>query len=154
MEGVAVRAETSRAVLYRRWPNRLELAVTAIRHHTRLAVADIPDTGTLRGDVFALLRNVSARAGEGVGVVSFLIADAFNETGMSAAALRERRSPESRPPCRSCWTAQSPETAGLVPQLAPAPSAPVRLRLLGPVPGGLKPADAGTFAPTAAARRA
>jgi len=90
MDGVAVRAETSRAVLYRRWPNRPELAVAAIRHHTRLAAAAIPDTGTLRGDVLALLRHVSARAGEVAGVVSFLIADAFNETGLTTAALRER----------------------------------------------------------------
>jgi AcrR family transcriptional regulator len=90
MEGVAARAGTSRAVLYRRWPNRPELAVAAIRQHTRLAAADIPDTGTLRGDVLALLRHVSALAGEIAGVVSFLIADHFNETGMSAAVLRER----------------------------------------------------------------
>lgn len=90
MEGVAVRAGTSRAVLYRRWSNRPELAVAAIRQHTRLAAADIPDTGTLRGDVLALLRQVSARAGEIVGVFSFLIADHFDETGMSPAVLRER----------------------------------------------------------------
>jgi AcrR family transcriptional regulator len=90
MEGVAVRAKTSRAVLYRRWPNRPELAIAAIRHHTRLAGAGIPDTGTLRGDVLALLRHVFAVFGEVAGVVSFLIADYFDETGLSAAVLRER----------------------------------------------------------------
>ena len=90
MEGVATRAKTSRAVLYRRWPNRPELAIAAIRHHTKLAATDIPDTGTLRGDVLALLRHMSARVGEFVGVFSFLIADYFKETGMPAAVLRER----------------------------------------------------------------
>ncbi len=90
MEGVATRAKTGRAVLYRRWANRPELAVAAIRHQTRLATADIPDTGTLRGDVLALLRHVSARASELAGVISFLIADYFEETGISAAVVRER----------------------------------------------------------------
>ncbi len=90
MEGVATRAKTSRAVLYRRWSNRPELAMVAIRHQTKLATIDIPDTGTLRDDVLALLRHMSARVGEVVGVVSFLITDYFNETGLPAAVLRER----------------------------------------------------------------
>ena len=90
MEGVATRAETSRAVLYRRWPNRPDLAIAAIRRQTKLAADDIPDTGTLRGDVLAVLRHVSARAGELAGVISFLIAGNFDETGMPAAAVRER----------------------------------------------------------------
>jgi len=90
MEGVATRAKTSRAVLYRRWSNRSSLAIAAIRRQTKLAVVDIPDTGTLRDDVLALLRHASARFGEVAGVFSFLIADHFNETGMSAAVLRER----------------------------------------------------------------
>jgi AcrR family transcriptional regulator len=90
VEGVAVRAKTSRAVLYRRWPNRRELAAATIWRHTRRAAADIPDTGTLRGDVLALLRHFSAVGGEVAGVASFLLAEYFDETGLSAAALRER----------------------------------------------------------------
>jgi len=90
MEGVAARAETSRAVLYRRWPNRTELALAAIHHRTQLAATEIPDTGTLRDDVLALLRHLSARGGEVAGVFSFLIADYFDQTGLSLAELRER----------------------------------------------------------------
>ena len=90
MEGVATRAKTSRAVLYRRWSNRPELALAAIRHQTKLAAVDIPDTGTLRDDVLALLRHASGRVGEVAGVISFLIADYFDETGIPAAVLRER----------------------------------------------------------------
>lgn len=90
MESVATRAKTSRAVLYRRWSNRSGLAIAAIRRQTKLAAFDIPDTGTLRDDVLVLLRHASARFGEIAGVFSFLIADYYNETGMSAAVLRER----------------------------------------------------------------
>jgi AcrR family transcriptional regulator len=91
MEGVAARARTSRAVLYRRWPNRPELVVAALRHHTKLTAADAPDTGTLRGDLLALLRNMSSGVGEVAGVLSFLIADYFTEAGRPPlAVLRER----------------------------------------------------------------
>jgi AcrR family transcriptional regulator len=90
MEGVAARAQTSRAVLYRRWPNRPELVVAALRHHTASSSAEVPDTGTLRGDVLALLRHVSQRVGEVAGVLSFLINDYFRVTGEAPAVLRER----------------------------------------------------------------
>jgi AcrR family transcriptional regulator len=86
MEGVAARARTSRAVLYRRWPNRPELVVAALRHHTKLTAADAPDTGTLRGDLLALLRNMSSGVGEVAGVLSFLIADYFTEAAPGGAA--------------------------------------------------------------------
>src|SRR5271154_4252734 len=55
MEAVADRAGTSRAVLYRRWRNRAELVLAVIRRHRPLLSGEIPDTGTLRGDVLALL---------------------------------------------------------------------------------------------------
>jgi AcrR family transcriptional regulator len=90
MEGVAARARTSRAVLYRRWPNRPELVVAALRHHTDVAPIGLADTGSLRGDMLALLRHMSARVGEVAGVFSFLIADYFQEEGLPPAVLRER----------------------------------------------------------------
>jgi AcrR family transcriptional regulator len=90
MEGVAARAKTSRAVLYRRWPNRPELVVAALGHHAAVVPIGVPDTGTLRGDLLALLRHMSARVGEVAGVFSFLIADSFQQEGLSPAVLRER----------------------------------------------------------------
>jgi AcrR family transcriptional regulator len=90
MEGVAARARTSRAVLYRRWPNRPELVVAAVWRHTEVASLGVPDTGSLRGDVLALLRHMSERVGEVAGILSFLIADYFQEAGLPPAVLRER----------------------------------------------------------------
>lgn len=91
MEGVASRAGTSRAVLYRRWPNRPELAMAGIRHRAALVAGhEAPDTGTLRGDVLALLRELSASVGEMAGVLSFLFADYFDTTELSPSDLRER----------------------------------------------------------------
>jgi AcrR family transcriptional regulator len=58
MEGVAVRAGTSKAVLYRRWPNRAQLALAAYRHRAPSVADQIPDRGDLREDVMAVLRHL------------------------------------------------------------------------------------------------
>jgi AcrR family transcriptional regulator len=87
LDGVAARAGTSRPVLARRWPNRTELAIAAIRHRTP---AVEPDTGTLRGDVLALLRQISASFSEAIGVLTFVLADYFNTTGRPLSEIREQ----------------------------------------------------------------
>ncbi len=90
LDGVAARAGTSRPVLARRWSGRLDLVIAAIRHYTALIRLAPPDTGTLRGDMLALLRQLSTSVGEIAGLVSFLISDYFDATGLSAADMRER----------------------------------------------------------------
>lgn len=52
---VAARAQTGKQVLYRRWPNRAHLAVAAVNHHAGAPLTAPPDTGSLRGDMLALL---------------------------------------------------------------------------------------------------
>src|ERR1700678_2922943 len=80
MERVADRAGTSRAVIYRRWRNRPELVIAAMRHHQPVLSGQVPDTGTLRGDTLAVLRRASARITEigpdtVIGMLSDLLAD-------------------------------------------------------------------------------
>jgi AcrR family transcriptional regulator len=58
MEGVAERAHTGKAVLYRRWPTRAALAFAAIRRHLPRLASNVPDTGTLREDVLEVLRHL------------------------------------------------------------------------------------------------
>jgi AcrR family transcriptional regulator len=64
MEAVADRAGTSRAVLYRRWPKRPELVIAALRRHRPMLSGEVPDTGSLRGDVLAVLQRMSGRLAE------------------------------------------------------------------------------------------
>jgi AcrR family transcriptional regulator len=64
MEAVADRAGTSRAVLYRRWRSRPDLVIAAMRRHRPMLSGEIPDTGSLRGDVLALLSRMSSRLAE------------------------------------------------------------------------------------------
>lgn len=56
MEGVAALARTGKASLYKRWPNRAELVVAALRRHGGPPLATPADCGSLREDALALLR--------------------------------------------------------------------------------------------------
>src|SRR5246127_985686 len=73
MESVAVRAKTGVAVLYRRWPNKDDLVIAAIGHYGKTRPVEIPDTGTLRGDMHALLSSVN----EGRSAFSAIVSAAF-----------------------------------------------------------------------------
>src|ERR1700753_4371839 len=55
IDAVAGRAGTSRAFLYRRWPNKQELVLAALAHEAAKDAVVVCDTGSLRGDVIALL---------------------------------------------------------------------------------------------------
>jgi len=60
-DAVAERAGTSRTVLYRRWPQKHDLILAAMRNHAPLISGPIPDTGSLRGDVVALLERAATQ---------------------------------------------------------------------------------------------
>jgi AcrR family transcriptional regulator len=59
MEGVAARAGVGKNTLYRRYPSKLDLVVSAVRCYTNVG-APPPDTGTTRGDVRALVDDLVA----------------------------------------------------------------------------------------------
>lgn len=72
MEQVAARARVSKSSVYLRWPNKLALVADALQHRAR-AVPEIPDTGSLPGDMRAFLgallrsRHAASRALSAVG---------------------------------------------------------------------------------------
>jgi AcrR family transcriptional regulator len=85
MEAVADRAGTSRAVLYRRWRNLPDLVIATLRRHRPMLSGEIPDTGSLRGDVLTLLRRMSARLAEiGPETVYGLLGDYLGDAEMFA----------------------------------------------------------------------
>jgi AcrR family transcriptional regulator len=62
MAGIAARAGTNKAALYRRWPNRTELLAAAIDRRVVPLDASPADTGSLRGDVIAVLQAMNRRS--------------------------------------------------------------------------------------------
>jgi AcrR family transcriptional regulator len=59
MEGVATRAQTGKAALYRRWPRKEDLVVDALEHVLPPATA-LPDHGDVRDDLLDLLGRLTA----------------------------------------------------------------------------------------------
>jgi AcrR family transcriptional regulator len=88
LDGVATRAQTSRPVLYRRWPTREELVIAAIRHHDEHHRPPIPDTGTLRGDLTAVLKGANQYRMQLIAPVLAQFSGYFLQTGRTPADLR------------------------------------------------------------------
>lgn len=89
MDRVAARARTSKSALYRRWSNRAELVVDALRRQM-IAETEIPDTGEFRADMIAFLRAMSARMSSPFGsVVRALLAEILRTPELTEE-IRER----------------------------------------------------------------
>jgi AcrR family transcriptional regulator len=82
MEGVADRASTSRAVIYRRWSSRHELVIAALRHSQPIDRGRIPDTGSLREDVLTVMQRAAQRISDiGPSTVTGLLNDLMIDDG-------------------------------------------------------------------------
>lgn len=89
-DGVAARAGTSKPVLYRRWPAKVDLVIASMHHAGLFARRELPDTGTLRDDVLVSLRNFNASRADFITAISVVMANIASDTGLSPAALRDR----------------------------------------------------------------
>jgi AcrR family transcriptional regulator len=100
VERVAERAGASKASLYRRWPSKVELVMDAV-YHVFPDPASPPDTGSLRGDLLAVMRTVAEQlAGPAGQALSGVLSDALGDPdkarrvrsyarGTSQAGMRE-----------------------------------------------------------------
>ncbi|MDY0395607.1 TetR/AcrR family transcriptional regulator [Virgibacillus halophilus] len=59
MEEVAIKAKTSKPVIYRRWDSREELVLAAIGKNIPKPADDIPNTGNIRNDVIIVLERLN-----------------------------------------------------------------------------------------------
>jgi AcrR family transcriptional regulator len=90
MESVAARAKTGVAVLYRRWHGKDDLVIAAIRHFATAYPVAAPDTGSLRGDMIALLTSFSATQVGFAATVSAAFSGLLASTGLTPAQTREK----------------------------------------------------------------
>jgi AcrR family transcriptional regulator len=90
MESVAARAKTGVAVLYRRWPGKDDLAMAAIAHYARAHPVAMPDTGSLRGDMLALLASFNDTRNSFTVVTTATFAGLQASSGLTPAQVRAR----------------------------------------------------------------
>jgi AcrR family transcriptional regulator len=88
MESVAYRAKTGIAVLYRRWADKNDLVLAAIRHYGDTHPLQIPDTGNLRADMLALLGELNAGRGELATLVGATFAGLHDSAGLTPEKAR------------------------------------------------------------------
>jgi AcrR family transcriptional regulator len=88
IDTVAARARTSKPVLYRRWKSSDDLLHAAIRHRGAVSPVPAPDTGTLRGDMLALLRSANTLRSDMAALLSSMLGSYFDQTGLAPADLR------------------------------------------------------------------
>jgi AcrR family transcriptional regulator len=89
MEGVAARAKTSKAVMYRRWPNKGKLVIAALKKYPLKKYlplsTEAPDTGNLREDVLILLgRIIKPLQDVGAETLHGLLVDFFDKEMISS----------------------------------------------------------------------
>ena len=89
IESVARQAQTSRSVVYRRWPTRRELIQAAVVwQHSQRTPDEIPDTGSLRGDMLEVLTVFSNTHGEVLMAALLQLATYLRSEGSSIDDLR------------------------------------------------------------------
>ncbi|MGH3263557.1 MAG: TetR/AcrR family transcriptional regulator [Trebonia sp.] len=91
MDAVAERAGVSKATIYRWWPTKETLALDALYTEWAAAAPDPQDTGSLRGDLLALLRPWARLVGARpyARVIASLVAEARTDP-VFAAEYRQR----------------------------------------------------------------
>jgi AcrR family transcriptional regulator len=92
MDDIASRARVGKAAIYRRWPSKPAVVAAAIAHwRHRVGPLEVPDTGSLRGDLEALAAAVPDFDDRDLGTISVIVgvATAATHDPDLAAALDE-----------------------------------------------------------------
>ncbi|MDQ1605855.1 MAG: hypothetical protein QOJ18_222 [Microbacteriaceae bacterium] len=92
---VAARAKAGKATLYRRWPSKGELIIDAIACMKQVDYSRLPDTGSLRGDLIAMIKPPSIKDGQRklqimAGLMSMLSHDPGLADAANAAIIEPR----------------------------------------------------------------
>ena len=59
VDAIAARARASKATMYRKWPGKAELVADALRHQAEDRSAELPDTGSVRGDLLWIVASIA-----------------------------------------------------------------------------------------------
>jgi AcrR family transcriptional regulator len=90
MDAVAKHARASKATLYRRWETKASLVIDALLRAKGAPHVELPDTGTLRGDLLAMFCGVQGPTGTaGTHAIGAMVT-ALSSDPEFAAQFRER----------------------------------------------------------------
>jgi AcrR family transcriptional regulator len=89
LDAVAARAGTSRPVIARRWATKHELVRAAIAQASRRTAPRDTDTGSLRGDLIALLQEANETRVDLAVILGVQLGGFLQETGSSLIDLRD-----------------------------------------------------------------
>jgi AcrR family transcriptional regulator len=84
LDAVAATARASKATVYRRWPTKAELVLTAFIEGIR-QVAVAPDTGTLRGDLLHLGELICQQAHQHAGTFRAVLVEVSRNPALNDA---------------------------------------------------------------------
>jgi AcrR family transcriptional regulator len=90
MESVATRARTSVPVLYRRWAGKDVLVLAAIERYRALHPVQVPDTGSLRGDLLGLMKGMNHGRLGFTTVITSVFAGLLADSGLTPGEVRAR----------------------------------------------------------------
>lgn len=90
IDAVAERAETSRSVIYRRWPDRDSLLEATLTYGLNRDRVEPPDTGSLRGDMIASLQRSNMARSDLAPLMSVFMGAYYADSGRTFADVRER----------------------------------------------------------------
>ena len=90
MDAVAKRSRASKATLYRRWETKASLAIDALLRAKGAPHVELPDTGTLRGDLLAAFCGPKGPAGHAGTRALGAVVTALSSDPEFAAEFRER----------------------------------------------------------------
>lgn len=98
LEAIAAHAQVGKATLYRRWPDKAALMKAALDRYDAGRMPAIPDTGSLRGDLLALVAGLAAVATPAHIALMHGLATAMRCDPALAAALQAHVADEEQAP--------------------------------------------------------
>ena len=107
IDAVAAKAKASKATVYRRWPDKNALVVEAIQTLNQPAhspdgtpLCNWPDTGSLRGDLMAAVRNFMDRLNSDEGRLTMAVMTAQARDPELARVIKQATYDDKRRSCR------------------------------------------------------
>jgi AcrR family transcriptional regulator len=96
IEGIAERAQTGKASIYRRWPTKLDLVLDTV-DAAMPSIGSAPDAGSVREDLLIVMRRIAKHMNSRVGTaVSACMSDLKSNADLAAAVREHLVEPRQR----------------------------------------------------------